>query len=145
MFPWGKTKAPLAETLGLYTLKYRESRDKYVAEASNQLLSKIHFDLEAHSRSSIIPQVSFDFSNVETLKTKMGRFDAAPSEVERDRILANVVAKLKEEKLDASVERATIEVKWTVPVVVPPTVAPATTVVDATKTEVAVAPAEQDK
>jgi hypothetical protein len=123
MFGFGNKVVPLAETLGQNTLKHRESRDQVVKNLSAITYAAVVVDLKMASAASIEPEAKFDFSKDET-KKKVSGFNGV-SDQERSRILANVVAKLKEDKLEAEVAEATLTVRWTVPVVVQPAPAPA--------------------
>jgi hypothetical protein len=128
MFSWGNKVASLAESLGQNTLKYRESRDKLVKTLSDVVISLTGKELLEQSAKLINPEAKLNFGE-EAMQKKIQGFSGASDE-ERARVLANVVAKLKEERLDASVEGLVLSVKWTVPVVAAPVVAaPAVAVV----------------
>lgn len=121
MFSWGN-KVPLAETLGLNTLRYRENRDAFVKSCSDLSSATVARELSACSTKTIEPEAKFDFASADFQKKIVGL--ATASDAERSRILTNVVAKLKEEKLEVGVEGSVLCVKWTVPVAPP---APVTT------------------
>jgi hypothetical protein len=123
MFSWGN-KVPLAEALGLNTLKYREARDLFVKHYTVAVQHQVIADLATVSKSSVEPVAIFVLSGADFQKKVAGLNTA--SEQELARILANVDAKLKEEKLESSVEGSVLTVKWTVPV---QTVTPAPAVV----------------
>lgn len=112
MFSWGN-KVPLAETLGLNTLKYRETRDNFVKEASDNFHKRAICGLISESKKSTVPEAKFDFTNV-AFCGQMA--NVAMTDNERERVIAYVSDKLKEDKLEVSVEGVVLTVKWSVPV-----------------------------
>ena len=115
MFSWGNKIVPLAETLGLNTLKHREARDHVVKTLSVSAYGTVVNSLMVCSSSSIEPEAKFNFADAEVQKKISGL--NGTSEQERSRILLNVATKLRDEKLGAEIVDATLTVRWSIPIV----------------------------